>query len=115
MAGKSGDLNWLVAFERPNSVDTDGGIANGVWSEVFRRLVAIEEMPGAEPVIAQRLQGVNPVNIRVRSSTQTRTITAGWRIRDPLRSTYYNIRSVVPDMNREWIKLVCSVGDAVNG
>ena len=112
MAG-SGDLQWLVAFEEPTTVDTAGGIAAGSWLKRFERLVAIEAMPGNEPVIAQRLQGINPVNVRVRSSVQTRTVTAGWRLRDVLSGTYYNIRSVVPHADREWIRLVCESGVAV--
>lgn len=111
----AGKLRDLVAFEEPTQVDGSFGIKAGPWLERFRRLANAEAMPGNEPVIAQRLQGVNPIKIVVRASTQTRTITSAWRVLHVVTGARYNIRSVVPQPDREWIWLVCESGVAVNG
>lgn len=111
----SGDLRDLVAFEEPSESSDAGGIISGSWTERFRRLVAIDNARGNEAVIAQRLQGVNPVTIRVRMSTATRGVTSAWRIRHVLSGEYYNIRSVIPKPDREWLDLFCENGVAVNG
>lgn len=111
----AGKLRDLVAFEESGEVATDGGITIGAWTERFQRRVSIESMRGNEVIDAQRLQGVNPLMITVRASADTRSITSAWRIRHVLTGVYYNIRSVVPKPDREWIELVCQVGVAVNG
>lgn len=111
----SGELRDLMAFEEPSASAADGGVVSGAWSERFRRLVAIENARGNETVDSRRLQGVNPVMITVRSSSQTRTVTSAWRLRHVLTSEYYNVRSVIPHPDREWINLFCETGVAVNG
>lgn len=111
----SGDLRDLMAFEEPSQVEGPGGIISGPWSERFKRLVAIENARGNEHVDARRLQGVNPVMIRVRASAQTRTVTSAWRLRHVLTDEYYNVRSVIPKPDREWIDLFCETGVAVHG
>lgn len=110
----TGGLSDLVAFEEPSTVEGDYGATAGAWTERFRRLVAIENMRGTEPVDAQRLVGVNPVVIRVRASTAVTAVTSAWRLRHVLTGTLYNIRSVVPKPDREWVQLFCETGVANN-
>lgn len=111
----AGQMKDLVAFEEPTEETGAYGIKAGPWLERFRRLASVEAMRGNEPVIAQRLIGVNPIMVTVRSSTQTRTVTSAWRVHHIITGARYNIRSVVPQPDREWIGLVCESGVAVNG
>ncbi len=110
----TGGLSELVAFEEPSTVEDTYGATTGAWAERFRRLVSIENMRGNEPVIAQRLVGVNPVEVRVRASTAVTAVDSSWRLRHVLKGTLYNIRSVIPKSDREWVHLICEIGVANN-
>lgn len=110
----AGELRERVAFDQLSSEDTDFGIANGDYEEQFRRDARIRPLIGSEPVIAQRLTGVQPVVIKVRSDSSTRMVTTAWRIRDVRSGTDYNVRAVTPDEKRIYIEFLCESGVATN-
>jgi len=66
---------------------------------------------GGEEVTAARLQGIQPVTIRVRSCATARTIGPQDRAVDVRRGIRYNIRSVSnPDERDIWIEMMCDAG-----
>lgn len=69
---------------------------------------------GSEPVIGARLTGVQPVVIRVRSSSLTRLIATDWRAVDERdASKVYNIRAVSnPDQRNREIEILAEAGVA---
>lgn len=89
----AGKLRERIAFEQ--RVETDDGYGNVLGSWEVQTTVAAQVTPrmGGEPVIAARLQGIQPVTIRVRSSAATRAIAAGWRARDTRSGVVYAIVS----------------------
>jgi SPP1 family predicted phage head-tail adaptor len=107
----AGDLRWRVAFDQITEADSDLGGTAGDWEEQFSCRARLRYLKGSEPVIAQRLTGVQPVVITVRSSSLTRCVDASWRVRDE-RGTVFNIRSVTPDERRAWIDFLCDAGVA---
>lgn len=111
----SGELRERLAFHDISEADSSFGIAAGEYAEQFRRAARIRPLVGGEPVIAERLQGVQPVVIRVRSDTATREVTTAWKIVDVRSLASYNIRAVTPDEKRKYIDLLCERGVATNG
>lgn len=107
-------LRDRVAFDKRLAADEgDAGTNPGDWAEQFQERAAVTWLRGSEPVIAQRLQGVNPVVIRVRSSTRTRKIDASWRVRLKGRNNQVLvILSLIPDPRDFYIEITCQSGVA---
>lgn len=111
----SGDLYALIAFEEVASEETSYGAVAGEWTEQFQRRARIRARVGTEPVIAQRLVGVQPLEIEVRADSATRLVTTAWRIKNVRTNERYQIRAIAPHENRRWISMACELGPAVNG
>lgn len=111
----AGQLREMVAFDEVAESDTSYGIVAGDWDEQFQRAARIKPLLGSEPVIAQRLQGVQPMVITVRSDSETRLITTAWRARNVRTGQAFQIRAITPDERRAYIDLLCEWGPAVNG
>jgi head-tail adaptor len=109
----AGELRESVAFDKIAPAADDGGTVAGAWTEQFRERAGFTVLVGSEPVIQQRLQGVQPVVVKVRSNSNTRLVDASWRIRDVNAGTAYNIRAVTPTSpRREYIDFLCDAGVA---
>lgn len=108
----AGELREKVAFEEQAVSDSSHGIVAGDWEEQFRVSARIRPLIGSEPVIAQRLTGVQPVIITVRSNANARRIVAAWRVKNVRTGTLYQIRAVTPDETRDYIDLLCEAGVA---
>lgn len=106
------DLRQRVAFESQEQEASDYGAVASAWTEQFTRRARIRYLKGSEPVLAQRLVGVSPVVITVRSDHLTRTVDASWRLRDSNSGTLFNIRSITPDERRAYIDILCDTGAA---
>jgi SPP1 family predicted phage head-tail adaptor len=117
----AGDLKWRVQFDKPASVDDPyGGTKNNKWTEQFSRAAEITPLKGGEPVMAQRLTGTQPVMLKVRFDSLTRTIASDWRAVEMLNGLpvrYYAIKSPPEDMERkrEFITMMAVVGDPDGG
>lgn len=90
----AGELNQRVRFlER-------GKDGHGRKTEEFTlrmiRDAKIQYLTGSEPVIAQRLQGVQPVIVTVRDSQAARDIATDWRLEHPRLKATYDVTSVRP-------------------
>lgn len=112
---QSGDLRWRIGFYQ-RALQSDGYGNNEaeypadpefeVWALLVPKL-------GGETVQAARLAGKNMVNITVRRSSNTLTVTDAWRAKDENSGVIYNIRSIIdPDGKRQWIEMLCEQGVA---
>ncbi|ODT82451.1 MAG: hypothetical protein ABS76_07470 [Pelagibacterium sp. SCN 64-44] len=83
--------------------------------------VAAEFIPlkGSEPVIASRLQGVQPYVVRVRSSAATRAVDETWRLVDARApqppdagARVFAIKAppTDPDQKRQWVEWLVEIG-----
>lgn len=109
----AGELREKVAFDQRGTTEEDLGTPIDDWANVIAGVAArIRYLKGGEQVIGQRLTGVQPVVITVRSSEATRAITTDYRARDVRKGQAYNIRSVTPDETGAYIDLLCTIGDA---
>jgi head-tail adaptor len=109
----AGQLRDKIRFQRRGSVsDEYGNEEAGAWEDVFTVSANIAPARGREEVLGQRLQGVRPVEIAVRWSSQTVQIATHWRAvnaRNPAEQ--YNIHDIRdPDGKRAWNILTCTLG-----
>lgn len=115
--GAAGYLCERVAFDRREDVNPDEpadyGNTTSQFVEQFVVAAGIQAKFGGEAVTAARLQGQQPVTIKVRQSDQTRLIKEDWRARDVRSGTEYAIRSIVdPDGKRAWLEILTQTGVA---
>ncbi len=83
----------------------------GEWEPAFPNQAGeVTRLQGTEPVMAMRLQGIQPVVIRVRSSRWTRSLTTDHRALDVRAGAEYAITSVTPDKTGQWIDVMASTG-----
>lgn len=111
----AGQLKDRVTFQRRGTVDDGyGNEVSGPWEDVFTVSANIAPARGREEVLAQRLQGVRPVEITVRWSSDTVKIQPEWRAinaRSP--DQVFNIHDIRdPDGKRAWNILTCTLGVA---
>lgn len=112
----AGELRELVAFEKRGPVEGSYGKKPGAWAEQFRTPARIRYLQGTEPVMAQRLRGINPVVVTVPSFGASELVTSGWRIRDLRDGTTFNIRSVKPSERViNAIDFLCETGGTADG
>lgn len=109
----SGQLRDLVTFQmRGSTQDEYGNEQTGPWTDAFTVRANIAAARGREEVLAQRLQGVRPVEIAVRWSSQTVQIAPEWRAINARKpSEVYNIHDIRdPDGRKAWNILTCTLG-----
>lgn len=120
-----GRLYERVAFDSRAGVDDGAGNHEGDFVERFVRRAGFTFLRGTESVIAARLEGRQPIVVRVRACSQTRQIDAGWRMRDLRNGEWvgsdpdvywsglaYAVRSVIPSEDRQWIDVTVESGVA---
>ena len=109
----AGSLSERIGFEAEVEGDDGyGGVIIG-FAEQFVEPARLEPRVGSEPVIASRLQGIQPFTMTIRSNERTRTITPAWRARNKRTGVVYAIKSVVNiDERNQWIELLVVEGEA---
>lgn len=113
MIVNSGEIRDLVTFQKRSAIDDDAGnLVSGPFANVFTVPARIAAARGREEVLAQRLQGVRPVEITVRLSHQTEQIAPEWRAINARKPTdIFNIHDIRdPDGKRRWQILTCTLG-----
>jgi len=110
----AGALSEIVAFESRAVVDDSmGNEISGDWTERFKANARIQPIKGGENVIADRLQGTQPMVIRVRYEPQTLSANTDWRVRDLRAGTIYQIKSSANmDEKRRYIEFLAVSGIA---
>ncbi|WP_421440718.1 head-tail adaptor protein [Agrobacterium tumefaciens] len=109
----AGSLSERIGFEAEVEGDDGyGGVVVG-FAEQFVEPARLEPRVGSEPVIASRLQGLQPYSMTVRSNERTRTITTAWRALNKRTGVVYAIKSAVNiDERNQWIELLVVQGEA---
>lgn len=95
------------------SEGNDGfGNSEGGWAEVFQCAAQFVPIKGREEVLAQRLQGLQPLAIVIRNSAQARAVTPDWRAVDLRSGRVYAVVSVQANERRSLLDLLCEGGGA---
>lgn len=106
----AGKLDRRVAFDAPTSAPNgQGGTISG-WQERTVVWANFRFLRGGEVVQSARLEGRQPVVVTIRASTETKTITPEWRMRDARTGTIYAIRTCPPPGREGFIELTCESG-----
>lgn len=108
----SEDLFHKVAFDSRAAVDDGEGNVEGDFVQRFECRAGFTFLRGGEGVIAGRLEGRQPVVVRVRRSSNTLQIAADWQMRDLRTGVVYAVRSVVPTDDRLFIDVTAESGVA---
>jgi SPP1 family predicted phage head-tail adaptor len=108
----AGQLDYMVAFDRPTSLSDGAGGTEIGWTEVFSCWAGVVYLRGTESVMAARLSGRQPVVVTIRNCTNAQLVTHDWRMRDLRSSTIYNVRTAIPSDDRAFIELTCESGVA---
>lgn len=108
----SGDLRERVAWDRRVQVDDGEGNTEADFAEVFRCWGGFTPLRGGEAVLASRLEGRQPVVVRLRASSQSRSIASDWQMRDLRTGIAYAVRSVIHTPDRKWIDVTVESGVA---
>lgn len=113
MGLRAGQLQeWLAFDKRPIVADDLLGNVEGEWTEQFQCAGRVKPLVGGEQVLAQRLQGVQPVVITVRRWTRSEVVTTDWRVRDTRSGEVYAIRAVTKAESRDFIDFLAASGVA---
>lgn len=113
---RAGELKWRIGFYARVASSDDYGNTQYVYAASPEFIVSALVKPklGGEAILAGRLTGSNFVNISVRRSPDTLSVTTDWRAKDEASGKIYNIRSgpIDPDGKRMWLELLCEEGVA---
>lgn len=109
----AGDLRERVHCQVRAAVDDDHGNEQaGEFATQFTVWAGYKHLRGGEGVLAARLENRHPVVIIVRANSQTRQITADWRLVDVRDGTNWAVHDVTHETDRTWISLLCERGVA---
>ena len=112
---QAGELRQLVGFYKRVEVDDGAGnsVADFGLAPEFTAAAAIVPRLGGEAILAGRLEGKNAVNITVRYSPRTATVTTDWKAKDMDTEAEYNIRSIInPDRRKIFLEMLAEEGVA---
>lgn len=102
-----GDLRESFRVER-RAADANGD-RTGAWATLIATASAeVKMLRGGEPVLAQRLEGVQPAVIRVYSWSTMRTVTTADRLVDNRSDLEWSIQAVTPTADGMWIDFLAT-------
>lgn len=111
-----GNLYERVAFDRREQVNPDSpadlGNTESDFVEQFTRRAGFVYLRGTETVIAARLEGRQPIVVRVRKDSQTSTIATDWRMRDARDGKEFAVKSIAETPDRRFLDIIVEAGVA---
>ncbi|MGQ2971833.1 head-tail adaptor protein [Brevundimonas mediterranea] len=105
--GLLGKMRGKVRFDRLEETRDEYNSPVGVWVTFATVAARVRYMRGGESVLAQRLTGVQPVVVTVRSTASTRDIKLSDRAIDTRTGDALNIESLAPDERGAFIEILC--------
>lgn len=121
MAIRDAPLIERVAFDSRQEIDDGAGNFEGKFVQVFECRAAFVYLRGTEAVIAARLEGRQPIVVRVRRNSMTSQIDHDWQMRNLRDSAWegeywngptYAVRSIIPTENRLYLDIAVERGVA---
>jgi head-tail adaptor len=120
----AGDLFQHVAFDERADRNDGYGNQKAEFVERFERRAGFTPLRGGETVIAARLEGRQPIVVRVRADPDTLKIDADWRMRDLRKGRWagdpgkhwdgpvYAVRSIIESDDRQFLDITVEGGVA---
>lgn len=118
-------LKEKVAFDVREVISDGYGNERGPFIEQFERRAGFTFLRGGEGVMAARLEGRQPIVVRLRLCSKTKLISPDWQMRN-LRDGEWSgmgenrrwtgpvfaVRSVIPSLDRQWVDVTVERGVA---
>jgi hypothetical protein len=121
----AGRLKEKVAFDERADQDDGSGNVEGGFVEKFQRRAGFTFLRGGETVVASRLEGRQPIVVRVRRDSDTVKIKQDWRMRDTRSGAWqgvgderywngpiYAVRSIAVTEDRQFLDVMVESGVA---
>lgn len=118
-------LDKRVAFDERETVDDGYGNYEGRFVEKLQCWAAFTYLRGSEVVMAARLEGKQPIVVRVRATSATKAIDHDWQMRDLRNGQWtgtapnqvwngptFAVRSVIPTEDGRFIDITVERGVA---
>lgn len=105
----AGPLRDRVVFDQPVRRDDGHGGGDVTFEERFRRWANVTFLRGSEAVIAARLEGRQPIVVRVRAMGDVMAVDHTWRIRHGGKA--YGVTSTALSDNRDFIDFMAQSGE----
>jgi hypothetical protein len=107
----AGEMIDSYGFESREPVDDGyGNMISGPWTERFVQQAETIFLKGDEQVMASRLEGRQPVMLRLRINKATRSVHTDWRAHDKRRDIYFAIRALAVTPGRDFIEITAEAG-----
>lgn len=100
-----------LRFQR-RGLDDNGDIGAGAFEDIFGRWGRVVARTRGEAVVAQRIQGIQPIEVTLLADSATRQITNAWRL--IWKGQTYNITAVAPTEDNADITMLAQA-DHTNG
>jgi hypothetical protein len=113
--GGAGHFDHRFAFDEREVIDDGyGNLVAGDFKERFQMRADMIVMKGGEDVMAARLEGIQPIILRVRVCGESKQITTDWRARDARTGELYNIMTITKDAySGSVFEMFCRSGVAI--
>ncbi|WP_283195495.1 head-tail adaptor protein [Rhizobium sp. AN80A] len=121
----AGRLKEKVAFDERADQDDGSGNIQGGFVEKFQRRAGFTFLRGGESVVASRLEGRQPIVVRLRRDSDTLKIQQDWRMRDTRNGAWqgvgderywdgpiYAVRSIAVTDDRQFLDVMVESGVA---
>ena len=107
-------LHEKLAFDEPTSTDDDFGGKESGWTEIHTCRGSVRYLRGGEVVQAARLEGRQPVVLKIRKCASALVIGPAYRARDVVLGLDYNIKSGgVETKDRKYLEFTAESGVAI--
>ena len=108
----AGQLIENVAFDALDSVADGYGNRQTEFVEQFKTRAGFTWLRGGESIQAARLEGQQPLIVRVRVSEDTNRIKPDWRMRDARTGNVFAIRGITRSLDRGYLDVLVQSGVA---
>lgn len=108
----AGQLIELVSWQKRVPVSDGYGNTEGEFLEQFTTRAGYTWMKGGEAVIAARMEGKQPIGVRVRRNDQTTLIRPDWRMVDVDSGMIYAVHAITRSAERGYLDVLVEQGVA---
>lgn len=108
----AGQLFESVAFDELNSVPDGCGNQQQSFVEQLQTRAGYTWLRAGESVMASRLEGQNPMVVRIRANEVSLRIRHDWRMRDLRTGVIYAIRGITKSPDRGYLDVLVQSGAA---
>jgi len=108
----AGQLIEFVSWQKRLPINDGYGNTEGTFEEQFTSRAGYTWMKGGEAVIAARMEGKQPIGVRVRRNSNTLQIRPDWRMVDIDSGFIYAVHAITESPERGYLDVLVEMGVA---